>query len=425
MAQNVDIDKLDDDVVIAVRGVSKKFCRSIKRSMLYTMYDVLKILFRRPIDQTKIRKSEFLALDDINFTLKKGESLGLIGRNGCGKSTLLRIIAGIFPPSTGEIAVRGRIGALIAVGAGFHDQMSGRDNIYLNGTILGMGKEEIDAKFEEIVAFAELGDFMEAPVQTYSSGMRVRLGFSIAVHADVDILIADEVLAVGDTAFKLKCYNKMAEMRKKGCSIILVSHEPAYITLNCDRIIYLKQGKIVFDGDVVEGTALYTRDTHLSIEEKVDKEVSASDYFFYSDNPDVKVTKIELNTAFEDGYMQLDTHDDITVKFYYEAFKDVGNLYVNHAFRFNSVEPVLFSQAIDMLDNQFISLKKGHGCVEVVINNVNAANTVGVFYIALKDKTNVHLGYIERIPVKMNSPVYMQTRDMAVNLIHKVNVYGF
>ena len=177
-----DID-LGNAIVLRVENLCKKFCPTLKHSMYYGAIDTVRSMLGVAYATDQLRKNEFWALDDICFELRKGEALGIIGANGSGKSTLLRLITGIFPPDKGRIAFKGRIGALIAVGAGFHPYMTGRENIYLNGTILGMTRREIDAKLDAIIDFADIGDFLEAPISTYSSGMRVRLGFAIAVTA--------------------------------------------------------------------------------------------------------------------------------------------------------------------------------------------------------------------------------------------------
>ncbi len=230
------------EAVISVESLSKKFCRSLKRSMLYGSIDIARSMFGIPFDTGKLRLTEFWALKDVNFGLKSGEALGVIGVNGSGKSTLLRLINGIYPPDKGKIAVNGRMGALIAVGAGFHPHMTGRENIYLNGTIIGMSKSEIRRKFDTIVDFADIGDFLDAPVATYSSGMNIRLGFSIAIHSEPEILLADEVLAVGDLQFALKCYRKIAEYKQSGGSLILVSHGIQLIRNTCSSVLWLDKG---------------------------------------------------------------------------------------------------------------------------------------------------------------------------------------
>jgi ABC-type polysaccharide/polyol phosphate transport system ATPase subunit len=236
------------DTLIKVEGLHKKFCQSLKRSLLYGTVDATKSMFGYAIENVGLRKKEFWALQDINFELKRGETLGLIGQNGSGKTTLLRLLNGIFPPDKGKITIKGRIGALIAVGAGFHPHMTGRENIFLNGTILGMTKDELKQKFDEIVDFADLGCFIDSPVATYSSGMTVRLGFAIAIHCEPDILLIDEILAVGDAKFQRKCLDKMRALRKTGIAILIVSHNLQIIESMCEKGILLDKGnQILFD----------------------------------------------------------------------------------------------------------------------------------------------------------------------------------
>ncbi len=233
------------DIIIQVEGLYKKFSHNLRRSMLYGTADTLKSMINVPYNQEQLRKTEFWALQDINFELKRGEVLGLVGRNGSGKTTLLRLLTGIFPPDKGKITIKGRVGALIAVGAGFHPHMSGRDNVYLNGTILGLTRREIKERFDEIVEFAEIGEFIDAPVATYSSGMMVRLGFAIAVHIDPDILFVDEVLAVGDARFQRKCLNKIQEIKERDIGIIIVSHNMQNIEGTSSQGLLLERGKLL------------------------------------------------------------------------------------------------------------------------------------------------------------------------------------
>ena len=180
---------MDNDVVIKVENVSKKYCKSLKHSMLYGMSDIGRNVLGLKSRSERLRDNEFWALDDISFEVKRGETLGLIGPNGSGKTTLLKMLNGIFWPDKGKITIKGKVGALIAVGAGFHPLLTGRENIYINAAILGMSKREIDKKFDAIVDFADIGDFLDSPVKHYSSGMYVRLGFAVAVHCDPDILL--------------------------------------------------------------------------------------------------------------------------------------------------------------------------------------------------------------------------------------------
>jgi ABC-type polysaccharide/polyol phosphate transport system ATPase subunit len=205
-----------------------------------------------------LRGGEFWAVKDVSFTLQRGDSLALIGFNGAGKSTLLKVLNGIIRPDEGSVRMRGRVGALIEVGAGFHPMLTGRENIYLNGAILGMSTREVERKFEQIVEFSGLdADILDAPVKTYSSGMYVRLGFAVAVHTEPDILLVDEVLAVGDARFTGRCGKKIKELRQRGTSLILVSHSLSLIEQTCDRGMVLSQGQTLFDGSVNAAISAY------------------------------------------------------------------------------------------------------------------------------------------------------------------------
>ncbi|HJP91480.1 MAG TPA: ATP-binding cassette domain-containing protein [Pyrinomonadaceae bacterium] len=203
------------------------------------------------------RKEDFWALRDISFNVQRGEALGIIGHNGAGKSTILKLLSRITTPSAGEIMINGRLSALIEVGSGFHPELTGRENIYLNGSILGMLRREITKKLDSIVEFAELRQFIDTPVKRYSSGMYVRLGFSIAAHLDPDILLLDEVLAVGDAAFQRKCIQRIMELNKSGTTVVFISHDLQAVQRLCGRVILLKKGHIEADGDPTETIALY------------------------------------------------------------------------------------------------------------------------------------------------------------------------
>ncbi|MBE7323446.1 ABC transporter ATP-binding protein [Nocardioides sp. Y6] len=195
----------------------------------------------------------FNAVDGVSFDVAEGEAIGLMGLNGSGKSTLLKLISGVMVPDSGSVLTRGRIAGLIATGAGFDPQLSGRENLWLNAAILGMSEAETRRKFDEIVAFADLGKFLDTPVTYYSSGMKARLGFAVAIHVDSDIFIADEALAVGDRPFKRKCKNKLDEIKKSGTTIFYVSHAPGAVRNLCTRVLVLDKGRLAFDGGVDEG----------------------------------------------------------------------------------------------------------------------------------------------------------------------------
>ena len=243
------------EVVLKLDGVGKKFCRSLKKSLWYGVKDMGSELIGAKNTHDELRSGEFWANSDISFELKRGETLGLIGHNGAGKTTLLRMINGLIKPDKGRIEVRGRMQALIALGAGFNPILSGRENVYINAAVLGFTKSEIDRKFDAITDFADIGEFIDAPVQSYSSGMSVRLGFAVAAHMDPDILLIDEVLAVGDMNFRKKCYKKIREFREKNVGIIIVSHDVAILYTLSDKVLYLSKGcpvKIGTPQEVIE-----------------------------------------------------------------------------------------------------------------------------------------------------------------------------
>jgi len=254
----------ESDIILSVNGISKKFCRSLKRSLMYGVQDITWEILGLREKNEKLRPEEFWALSNVSFQLKRGEALGLVGKNGSGKSTLLRIIAGLIKPDIGCVEVNGRVAPLIALGAGFNPILTGRENIYANMAILGLSKREIDERFDEVVDFAEIGDAIDAPVQSYSSGMAARLGFASAIHTEPDILLIDEVLAVGDVKFQAKCSMKLAEMIKKGITFILVSHNSMVINAICNSAIYLLNGKIQASGSADLIVKKYEKDLFMS-----------------------------------------------------------------------------------------------------------------------------------------------------------------
>lgn len=236
--------------LVEFNNVSKKYCRKLKRSLIYGVQDIAKEVFGISKDEHYLRKDEFWALENISFRLKRGESVGLIGHNGAGKTTILKLINNLIKPTNGSIVVRGKIGALIALGTGFNPLLTGRENIKIAGAVLGYSRQDIEERFDEIVEFSEIGSFIDSPIRTYSSGMLVRLGFSVAIHTNPDILLIDEILAVGDLNFAIKCFKKITEFRNNGGSIILVSHAIYSIRSNCDRAIWIENGKLQQEGDV-------------------------------------------------------------------------------------------------------------------------------------------------------------------------------
>lgn len=237
---------------IVLRDVSKSFV------VRHNPANDLKVRFLGVFhERHRERREVFWALRDVNLDIEAGETFGLIGANGSGKSTLLSLIAGIFPPTRGEVRSRGRIAPMIELGVGFNPELTGRENVYLNASLNGLTRSEIDRIYPDVLAFSEIADFIDAPLKTYSSGMYMRLGFSIAVHLQPDILLVDEILAVGDAHFQQKCLDTMAEFRRAGKTIALVSHDPALLEARCDRVALLNRGRIETIGDPANVVADY------------------------------------------------------------------------------------------------------------------------------------------------------------------------
>jgi ABC-2 type transport system ATP-binding protein len=229
------------NVMIRVQHVSKRF---VLRHT-HTLKETVVAFFKR-----KTLTSAFEALDDVSFEVNRGEAVAILGYNGSGKSTLLKMVAGVYRPDSGSIGVRGRVAALLEVGGGFHPDLTGRENVYLNGAILGMSQAEIQERYDSIVEFAEIPDFMDTEVKHYSSGMYVRLAFAVAIHVEHDVLLADEVLAVGDERFQQKCFAKIRELKASGKTIFMVSHALDNIKNYCERGIVIHQHRVLFDGPI-------------------------------------------------------------------------------------------------------------------------------------------------------------------------------
>lgn len=248
--------KKDREVLVSVQNVSKKFSKSLKSSLKYGASDIIRSTLGLSINK-ELRPQEFWAVKDVSFELARGECIGLIGHNGAGKSSLLKVLNGLYAPDKGQIVMKGKIGALIELGAGFNPILTGRENIYNNASILGFTKKEVEEKIQSIIDFSEISDFIDTPVQNYSSGMKVRLGFAVAAHLEPDILIVDEVLAVGDLGFVLKCFKKIDELLPN-TALIFVSHSMPMISRICNQIILMDHGMVKYQGtNISSGIAQY------------------------------------------------------------------------------------------------------------------------------------------------------------------------
>lgn len=324
--------------VISVEHLSKTYVLKHQQTENYVaLRDVIVNATKRAFTSSShsnfSKSEEFKALNDVSFNIEQGDRVGIIGRNGAGKSTLLKILSRIVSPTKGRITIEGRVSSLLEVGTGFHAELSGRENIFLNGSILGMSKAEIKNKFDEIVAFAEVEKFLDTPVKRYSSGMYVRLAFAVAAHLEPDILIVDEVLAVGDTAFQKKCLGKMKDVSGEGRTVLFVSHNMGQISALCSKTIILNKGTVEFDGGVDQGLKIYhniqttTAVQHYIAPEKTDKSVYITEAFLrnsekenvqtYTHNEAIFLyIKFAASLVLEDLLLSISIHDQNDTKIF-------------------------------------------------------------------------------------------------------------
>ncbi|MGD2087938.1 MAG: ABC transporter ATP-binding protein [Candidatus Aminicenantes bacterium] len=373
--------------LINVENVSKKFCKSLKYSMIYGLFDIARNMIGRSSRSEKLRKNEFWAVNHVSFELKRGENLGVIGPNGSGKTTLLKMLNGIFWPDKGKITVSGRVGALIEVGAGFHPMLTGRENIYVNGAILGMSKQEIHRRFEEIVDFADIGDFLDTPVKNYSSGMFVRLGFAIAVNCNPDILLVDEVLAVGDKGFQAKCFNKIGELKQKGTTTILVSHNMHAISIFSNNVLFLHQGKAAYFTDVFQGIKEYSQLFTREQESEIEKILSGNDKITFFD--------VQINQkVFSPG-------DSFEILFHYKSSVTYGDVDIDMGI-YTDKEPGLYFQATNQAYKRKIDLLKGTHQLKVKLKNIRINDSLAKVAISIWSAGRTEKLFWWRIPISFN-----------------------
>lgn len=379
------------DTVIRVENLGKKYIIGHQKQGRYTaLRDVIangaKSLGRQLLTPFAKRMpdpafEEFWALKDVSFEVKQGDRIGIIGRNGAGKSTLLKILSRITEPTTGRITIKGRVASLLEVGTGFHPELTGRENIYLNGAILGMSRAEIKRKFDEIVAFAEVEKFLDTPVKRYSSGMYVRLAFAVAAHLEPEILVVDEVLAVGDVAFQKKCLGKMEEVAKDGRTVLFVSHNMGAITNLCQSSIFLNNGQIIFTGSASEVVSKYLD----SVTERGGGEVLLKKTF----SP-ACFNKIAILDSNNDPTETVDLASGFKVYFEYDVLRPIVGLEVSFSL-FDKHGSFIFYSGISKSPN-FINRdhKPGHYIAEAYIPPNFLAPGIYTLTIGL-DQPNIDL----------------------------------
>ncbi|MFW5437699.1 ABC transporter ATP-binding protein [Paenibacillus apiarius] len=338
---------------------------------------------------------DFFALSNINFTLSKGENVGIIGKNGSGKSTLLKIITGIIQPSTGNVEVFGRVSAILELGSGFNPEYTGIENIYTYGLIVGISKKEMDTRIQNIISFADLGDFINQPVKTYSSGMYARLAFSVAINIDPDILIVDEALSVGDMGFQHKCMNKMKELIEQGATVIFVSHDTFAIKSLCSRCIYLENGNIKADGSAIEVTDLYLMDTRKKIYKSeaeeianINQDISRNLQEQESESSEEKVNQQEESSIEESDFESL-RYGTGEVRVKKIVMKNIDGKVVDH-FEFGEL------MTIEIHLQAFRSIEKLNCCIRI------------------RDKNGIDVTGTTTFEEKIKFPVFEEDQNMVV-----------
>lgn len=350
------------DTLIKVDGVAKKFCRSLRRSLRYGVQDLARELLGRERDpDAGLRPEEFWAVRELSLEVARGECVGLIGRNGAGKTTLLRMLNGLIKPDQGRIEMHGRVGALIALGAGFNPVLTGRENIYVNATILGFKRRDIDRRLDEIIAFSELEEFIDSPIQNYSSGMFVRLGFSVAANFDPDILLVDEALAVGDLAFTVKCLNRIAELRRSGTCVVFVSHSELQVREAAQRCLLMDHGRAETYESVDEAFMAYARLSETTVELNPDAG-------FVHDGP-IQVHYAGSSASTSEGALR--TGEPMTVTLECVSDEDVEG--VDLELRFWNSSGQLVSTVRSSLIDRYFDLPVGRAWFDIRVRSVALA----------------------------------------------------
>ena len=352
---------------ILVDNVSKRFTLSHARPR--NLAEGLRGVLRRA------EREAFWALKDVSFAVEQGEAIAMIGHNGAGKSTMLKLLTGIMDPTEGHLRTRGRVSALIEIGAGFHPEMTGRENIYLNGSILGMNRREIDKKLDAIVAFAELEKFIDTPVKRYSSGMYARLGFSVAAHVDPEILLVDEVLSVGDERFQVKCQEHMSRLMRSGVTVVFVSHQMAAVTALCPRALVLHQGKCAFDGDSVEAVRIFRRLQSMPSTDSAGEEAGTSA---------ARITSVRILDGNESAADEIACGSKLIIEIAGEVSRDMYGL--NFGIEIARSDGVRCYDVNSRMDDRFFDVKEGPFALRFEVPECNLVDGVYTVSAGIMDR---------------------------------------
>lgn len=373
---------------IEFKGVSKKFRKGEK---LYALRDVIPHLFKSGFSRSSelkdgLGENEFWAVKNVDFHVKKGEVLGIIGANGAGKSTILKLLSRLMAPDKGEIVIRGRLSAVIEVTAGFHPDFTGRENVYFNGAILGMSKDEIDKKFDQIVEFSGVSEFLDTPVKRYSSGMSARLGFAVAAHVDPDVMLVDEVLSVGDMTFQARCTEKMRELIKSGTTIIFISHNIPLVQSLCERIILLDHGKVIREGDPEKVVPYYEEIVYKGRQEQVLKELNntVEQDILSKQASLVRISKIQVLDQTGQEAKMVNIGESLKILVEYESAVDTEE-YV-FCYEIVRADGTVSCTSNTHKDKMVVASSKGVNHLEILIDSLKL--TPGVYYtkVSIWDK---------------------------------------
>ena len=394
------------ETLVKVENVSKKFCKDLKRGLFYGVQDITREVFGKQKNQT-LRDREFWAVNDVSFEINRGECLGLIGHNGAGKSSLLKILAGLLTPDKGKVELYGRVNALINLGAGFSPVLTGRENIYNNASVFGFDKVFVDKRFDDIVEFAELEEFIDSPVQYYSSGMKARLGFAVAAFLEPDVLILDEVLAVGDAGFKIKSFNKISELMQSS-AVIFVSHSMPQIARICDKVLFLNSGSVKYYGEEVSE----------AIEMYYDEFEGEKPSLSYSDGAEFEILTVNNLKISEHGdVIKIQKNEKITFDFRMDVHEMYDNYILDFKLTDKDIKAVAFARhnelitkKIKMGDKRFvieydyIPFTNGEYSMSI---NLHAAESNGKIIKRLSVNNHCVRFKVNGTPSAVHCPVYL------------------
>jgi lipopolysaccharide transport system ATP-binding protein len=366
--------------VVCCDDVSKKYNLGVSRTSLLTSFSNSLNSLIRPGVKKSSQREVLWALKGIDFKLYPGESLGLIGQNGAGKSTLLKLLANITHPTSGKIVIEGRLSALIELGSGFHFDLTGRENIFLNGTILGLSRKQIQNRFDEIVAFSEIERFIDTPVKRYSSGMLVRLGFAVASCIEPEILLVDEVLAVGDASFRQKCLKRIKSLLDEGTSMIFVSHDLNMVQGVCANVIYIKEGQIKFSGKTKDAISIYERDLHEEQAQKFSKVIKKE---MLNELTDVKIKQVEIFNSKGEKSSEFSSEQPVEIQVSYFASREIAN--ANAVVRIVRSDGLTVCRLRSSIDGVSMILPQGDGKISAFIEPLQL--TGGNYFVVWTIKT--------------------------------------